>query len=61
MIRDIVSALDYSHCANAALLLFVAAFVLMLYGALRLSRESTQRFASIPLSDEEVKDPFDGK
>ncbi|MCC7335707.1 MAG: hypothetical protein IT422_11450 [Pirellulaceae bacterium] len=60
MIQDIVSALDYSDCAEAALLIFVAAFVLIFYGALRLSREATDRFASIPLSDE-VKDPFDGK
>ena len=60
MIRDIVSSLDYSACAEAALILFVAAFGLVLYGALRLSRQSSERFASIPLSDE-VKDPFDGK
>lgn len=60
MIKDIVNALDYSNCAEAALLIFVAAFILMTYGALRLSRESSERFASIPLSDE-VKDPFDGK
>ena len=60
MIQDLVSALDYSDCAEAALLIFVAAFVLIFYGALRLSREATERFASIPLSDE-VKDPFDGK
>lgn len=60
MIKDILNALDYSDCAEAALLIFVAAFMLVAYGALRLSRESTDRFASIPLSDE-VKDPFDGK
>ena len=60
MIQDIVSALDYSDCAEAALLIFVAAFVLIFYGALRLSREATDRFASIQLSDE-VKDQFDGK
>ncbi len=60
MIQDLVSALDYSDCAEAALLIFVAAFGLIFYGAMRLSREATDRFASIPLS-EEVKDPFDGK
>ncbi len=60
MIKDIVNALDYSDCAEAALLLFVAAFVLVFYGTLRLSRQASERFASIPLSDE-VKDPFDGK
>ena len=41
-------------------LFVVAAFGLIFYGAMRLSREATDRFASIPLS-EEVKDPFDGK
>ncbi len=60
MVKDIVNALDYSDCAEAALLLFVGAFVIVSYGALRLSRQATERFASIPLSDE-VKDPFDGK
>lgn len=60
MIKDIVNALDYSDCAEAALLLFVAAFALVFYGTLRLSRQASERFASIPLSDE-VKDPFDGK
>jgi cytochrome c oxidase cbb3-type subunit 4 len=59
MIKDIVNALDYSDCAEAALLLFVTAFGLVVYGALRLSRQATDRFASIPLSDE-VKDPRDG-
>ncbi len=56
MIKDVVSGLDYSNCAEAALLLFVFAFGVMLYGALRLSKKSAERFASIPLSDE-VKDP----
>ncbi len=56
MIKDIVSALDYSDCAEAALVLFVIAFGIMLVGALRLSPESTERFASIPLSDK-VQDP----
>lgn len=56
MVKDLVSALDYSNCAEAALLLFVASFGIMLYGSLRLSRKSTDRFASIPLSDE-VEDP----
>ncbi len=60
MVRDIVSALDYSDCAEAALLIFVVTFGFIVYGALRLSRQATDRFASIPLSDE-VKDPFDGK
>ncbi|MEM9646595.1 MAG: hypothetical protein AAF989_16510 [Planctomycetota bacterium] len=56
MIRDLVSALDYSICAEVALALFVGTFVLMLYGTLRLSRGATDRFAAIPLSDD-VEDP----
>ncbi|QDV21787.1 hypothetical protein [Aureliella helgolandensis] len=56
MIKDIVSALDYSKCAEAALLLFAGTFIVIFYGALRLSRQATDKFASIPLSDE-VKDP----
>lgn len=59
MFKDLVRALDYSDCAEAALVLFVIAFGIMLYGALRLSREATDRFASIPLSDQEIKDPRD--
>ena len=60
MIKDLVNALDYSDCAEAALLLFVAAFGIVVYGALRLSRQAADRFASIPLSDD-VKDPRDGQ
>lgn len=56
MFKDIVRALDYSDCAEAALLLFVGAFVIIFYGALRLKRKSTEKFASIPLH-EEVRDP----
>ena len=56
MIKDLISALDYSDCAEAALLLFVLAFGITVYGALRLSRQSSERFASIPLSDQ-VQDP----
>jgi len=56
MIKDLVCAIDYSDCAELALLLFAASFVVILFGAMRLSREASSRFASIPLSDE-VKDP----
>ncbi len=56
MIKDLVSAMDYSDCAEAALLLFVISFGFMLYGAIRLSGRSAKRFASIPLSDN-VEDP----
>lgn len=56
MIRDLVSALDYSICAEAALMLFVTAFATMAYATLRLSRGATSRFAAIPLSDD-IEDP----
>lgn len=60
MIKDIVSSLDYSNLAQAALILFVVTFGMILYGAFRLSRTAADRFASIPLSDD-VKDPRDGQ
>ncbi len=61
MIKDLVSALDYSACANAALLLFVASFGIILYGSFRLSKQASDRFASIPLNDDVVEDPRYGK
>jgi len=61
MIKDLVSWLDYSSIAEAALLLFVFTFLMIVYGAMRLSRSAAERFASIPLSDDEVKDPRYGK
>ncbi|MFO0943414.1 MAG: hypothetical protein U0930_21985 [Pirellulales bacterium] len=59
MVKDLVSSLDYSNLAQAALILFTATFGMILYGTFRLSRSASERFASIPLSDE-VKDPRDG-
>ena len=56
MIKDLVSFLDYSACAEIALALFAGTFLLIFIGAFRLSREATDRFASIPLSDR-VEDP----
>ncbi len=56
MIKDLVSALDYSDCAEAALVLFVFAFGVMLFSALRLSKQASERFSAIPLSDK-VEDP----
>lgn len=61
MIKDLVSWLDYSNLAQSALLLFMLTFFMIVFGTLRLSRSATDRFASIPLSDYEVKDPRDGK
>ena len=56
MVRDLVSALDYAFCAESALTLFVATFLWIFYGTLRLSRSSSERFANIPLSDN-IEDP----
>ena len=56
MLKDVIRAIDYSDCAEAALALFCLAFGLMLFATLRLSRSATDRFASIPLSDQ-VEDP----
>jgi cytochrome c oxidase cbb3-type subunit IV len=58
MLMDVIRAIDYSDCAEAALLLFVFAFGLLLMATYRLSPEATERFASIPLSDN-VEDPRD--
>ena len=58
MLNDVIRAIDYSDCAEAALLLFVIAFGLMLMATLRLSPAASERFASIPLSDK-VEDPRD--
>ena len=56
MIKDLVSFLDYSACAEVALALFVGTFVLIFFGAFRLSDSATEKFAAIPLSDR-VEDP----
>lgn len=56
MVRDLVSSLDYSDFAEFALALFVIAFVFIVFGALRLSKNAAERFASIPISDK-VEDP----
>jgi cytochrome c oxidase cbb3-type subunit IV len=56
MIKDLVSALDYSICAEIALGFFFIAFAAILVTSLRLSRSATERFASIPINDQ-VEDP----
>jgi len=56
MIKDILCEVDYSVCAEFALALFVVAFATITYGTLRLSRNASDRFASIPLTDH-VEDP----
>jgi hypothetical protein len=59
MLRDVIQAIDYSATAEMALGLFCFAFGLMCFATFRLSREATDRFASIPLSDK-VEDPRHG-
>ncbi|MBX3420733.1 MAG: hypothetical protein KF752_04170 [Pirellulaceae bacterium] len=61
MVKDVVSWLDYSDLAQAALLMFVVTFAMIVYSTLRLSRTAVDRFASIPLDDDAVKDPRYGK
>ena len=51
MIKDLVCAIDFSICAEVALATFVAAFIAIVYGTLRLSRSASDRFAIIPLDD----------
>ncbi len=58
MLRDVIQAIDYSFFAEMALALFCVAFALMSYAVVRLKPSSSQRFASIPLSDH-VEDPRD--
>ncbi len=58
MIKDLVCSLDYSLCAEIAFALFGISFLGILFSAFRLSSDATERFASIPLSDD-VEDPRD--
>ena len=55
MIRDVVSYLDYSNCAEISLTLFVVVFVAVSLKALLTNRASTQRMAAIPL-DEAIRE-----
>ena len=57
MLKDVVSKLDYSNFDEIALLLFASAFLMIVWGAFRLSKAATDRFSAIPLSDA-VQDPF---
>ncbi|QDT60849.1 hypothetical protein SV7mr_33760 [Stieleria bergensis] len=56
MLKEVVSFLNYSACAELALLFFVCTFLFIMFGAMRLSKGASERFASIPLSDD-VEDP----
>ena len=56
MFKDIVRALDYSDCAEVALVLFLASFAVILLSVFGLRHQSAHKFASIPLKDE-IQDP----
>lgn len=51
MIRDVVSYLDYSNCAEISLSIFVVVFVAVTLRALLLNRASADRMAAIPLDE----------
>ncbi|MDZ4852329.1 MAG: hypothetical protein SGI77_23830 [Pirellulaceae bacterium] len=57
MLKDVVSKLDYSNFDEIALVLFALSFGAIVWGAFRLSKEATDRFSAIPLSDA-VQDPL---
>ncbi len=56
MLRDVISGIDYSTCAEAALVIFAVCFVAMTIATLLLKPSATERYASIPLTDR-VEDP----
>lgn len=60
MLKAVVRQLDFTSYAEIALVLFVACFALVAFGAARLSRGTTDRFAGIPLEDDVVQDPRPG-
>jgi len=60
MLKDVVSSLDYSTFDEIALVIFATAFLVIIWGAFRLRKESTDRFSAIPLSDL-VQDPIESK
>lgn len=51
MIRDVVSYLDYSDCAEISLTIFVVVFIAVSLRALLTSRQVASRLAAIPLDD----------
>lgn len=53
MIRDVVSALDYSFYAEAALVLFFASFLVVLMQTLRARPDTIHHQAELPLQDGE--------
>jgi hypothetical protein len=51
MVRDVVSALDYSFYAEAALVLFFASFLVVLVQTLRSHPDNIRHQAELPLED----------
>ncbi len=51
MFRDITNFMDYGIAQASSSVLFALAFILLMYGLLRLSHRTMDRYASIPLSD----------
>jgi cytochrome c oxidase cbb3-type subunit 4 len=53
VIRDVLGWLDYSLCAQIALVLFVAVFVAWTWRLARASKAEMDAYAAIPLRDGE--------
>ncbi len=51
MIRDVVSYLDYSICAEISLTIFVVIFIAVSIRTFFTSQQETQRMAFIPLDE----------
>ncbi len=56
MLTDLIRAIDYSDCAEAALVLFCLAFAMMCYATWRLTRQASEAFSTIPLIDD-IQEP----
>ncbi len=56
MIKDVVSFLDYSNCAEISLAIFVTVFVAVTLRTLLTNRNTTEKMAMIPL-DEGRREP----
>jgi hypothetical protein len=53
VIRDLLGWLDYSVCAQAALVLFAAVFISVSIQLMRAPRKEMEDYAAIPLRDGE--------
>ena len=51
MLKQVVSQLNYSMFAEMALIVFMIGFTAIVWRVCRMGRESTDLFASIPLTD----------